>query len=168
MVPSASMAIFAAFVPARRAFLAGAVGDDTVEGMFAAPPIEVVVGAEVHSSILKALSLAGFGTKRVTIVEADGQGRMRADKLPRLSERTIVCIQAGNVNSGAFDPAGEICKVARKQGAWVHVDGAFGLWARISQKYKHLTQGFDQADSWATDAHKWPNVGYDPGLAIVS
>jgi aromatic-L-amino-acid decarboxylase len=116
---------------------------------------------------LKALGLAGFGRKRVIIVETDGQGRMRADKLPRLSERTIVCIQAGNVNTGAFDPAGEICKAAREHGAWVHVDGAFGLWARISPKYEHLTQGFDQADSWATDAHKWPNVGYDSGLAIV-
>jgi aromatic-L-amino-acid decarboxylase len=92
---------------------------------------------------------------------------MRADKLPRLSDRTIVCIQAGNVNTGAFDPAGEISKAAREQGAWVHVDGAFGLWARISPMYEHLTRGFDQADSWATDAHKWPNVGYDSGLAIV-
>jgi len=76
-------------------------------------------------------------------------------------------MQAGNVNTGAFDPAGEICKAAKQQGAWVHVDGAFGLWARISRKYEHLTRGFDQADSWATDAHKWPNVGYDSGLAII-
>src|SRR5258708_32349047 len=96
-------------------------GAGRARGLWAPPPIEVVVGAEVHSSILKALSLAGFGTKRVTIVEADGQGRMRADKLPRLSERTIVCIQAGNGNSGAVDPAGEIWKVARKQGARGHV-----------------------------------------------
>jgi glutamate/tyrosine decarboxylase-like PLP-dependent enzyme len=117
--------------------------------------------------MLRALSLAGLGSKRVTIVEADSQGRMRADKLPRLSARTIVCIQAGNVNTGAFDPAAEICKAAKEQGAWVHVDGAFGLWALVSPKYEHLTQGFDQADSWATDAHKWPNVGYDSGLAIV-
>src|SRR5260370_42083510 len=92
---------------------------------------------------------------------------MRGDKLPRLSERTIVCIQAGNVNSGAFDPAGEICKAAKQQGAWVHEDGAFGLWARISRKYEHLTRGFDQADSRATDAHKWPNVGYDSGRALT-
>ncbi len=135
--------------------------------MFGAPPIDVVAGAEVHASILKALSLAGFGRKRVIMVEADGQGRMRLDKLPRLSERTIVCIQAGNVNTGAFDPAEEISGAAKERGAWLHVDGAFGLWARISRKYEHLTQGFEQADSWATDAHKWPNVGYDSGLAIV-
>ena len=167
LVTCATMANFTALTTARHALLTRAGWDVIADGMFGAPPIEVVVGAEAHASILKALSLAGFGRKRVTIVEADGQGRMRADKLPRLSERAIVCIQAGNVNTGAFDPAGEICRVARAQGAWVHVDGAFGLWARISEKYEHLTQGFDQADSWATDAHKWPNVGYDSGVAIV-
>jgi glutamate/tyrosine decarboxylase-like PLP-dependent enzyme len=167
LVTCATMANFTALVTARQVLLARAGWDVTADGMFGAPPIEVVVGAEAHASILKALSLSGFGRKRVTIVEADGQGRMRADKLPRLSDRTILCIQAGNVNTGAFDPAGEICKAARQQGAWVHVDGAFGLWARISRKYDHLTQGFDQADSWATDAHKWPNVGYDSGVVMV-
>ncbi len=167
LVTCATMANFTALVTARQALLARVGWDVTANGMFGAPPIEIVVGAEVHASILKALSLAGFGRKRVTIVDADGQGRMRAEKLPRLSERTIVCIQAGNVNTGAFDPAWEICQMARDQGAWVHVDGAFGLWARISHKYDHLTRGFDQADSWATDAHKWPNVGYDSGLVLV-
>ena len=167
LVTCATMANFTALVTARHALSARAGWDVAADGMFGAPPIDVVVGAEVHASILKALSLAGFGRKRVTIVEADGQGRMRADKLPRLSERTIVCIQAGNVNTGSFDPAVEICTAAREQSAWVHVDGAFGLWARISPKYEYLARGFDQADSWATDAHKWPNVGYDSGLAIV-
>jgi glutamate/tyrosine decarboxylase-like PLP-dependent enzyme len=167
LVTCATMANFTALVTARSAILARAGWDVTEDGMFGAPPIQVVVGAEVHASILKALSLAGFGRKRVIMVEADSQGRIRADKLPGLSERTIVCIQAGNVNTGAFDPAGEICKAAKQQGAWVHVDGAFGLWARISDKYERLTHGFDQADSWATDAHKWPNVGYDSGLAII-
>src|SRR6267378_1125710 len=167
LVTCATMANFTALVTARHALLARAGWDVTEAGMFGAPPIEVVVGAEVHASILKALSLAGFGRSRVTIVEADAQGRMRADKLPLVSERTVVCIQAGNVNTGAFDRAEEICKKAKEQGAWVHVDGAFGLWTRISRKYDHLTSGFEQADSWATDAHKWPNVGYDSGLAIV-
>ncbi len=167
LVTCATMANFTALVTARHALLARAGWNVTADGMFGAPPIDVVAGAEVHASMLKALSLAGFGRKRLTIVDADSQGRMRADKLPQLSERTIVCIQAGNVNTGAFDPAGEICRAAKGQGAWVHVDGAFGLWARISRKYEHLTQGFEQADSWATDAHKWPNVGYDSGLAIV-
>jgi glutamate/tyrosine decarboxylase-like PLP-dependent enzyme len=167
LVTCATMATFTALVAARHALLAKAGWNVTEDGMFGAPPIEVVVGAEVHASILKALSLAGLGRKRVTVVEADDQGRMRADKLPRLSERTIVCIQAGNVNTGAFDPAQEISQAAREQGAWVHVDGAFGLWARISQRYEHLTRGFEQADSWATDAHKWPNAGYDSGLVVV-
>lgn len=167
LVTCATMANFTALAAARYALLKKAGWDVAEDGMFGAPPIEVVVGAEVHASALKALSLAGFGKRRVTVVEADGQGRMRADKLPKLSERAIVCIQAGNVNSGAFDPAAEICRWAHEQGAWVHVDGAFGLWAGVSPKFRHLTQGFELADSWATDAHKWPNVNYDSGIVLV-
>jgi glutamate/tyrosine decarboxylase-like PLP-dependent enzyme len=166
-VTCATAANFTALVTARQALLSRKGWDVTADGMFGAPTIDVVVGAEVHVSISKALSLAGFGCKRVTTVEADGQGRMRVDKLPRLTDQTIVCIQAGNVNTGAFDPAAEICRAAKEQGAWVHVDGAFGLWARASKEYDHLTRGYDQADSWATDAHKWPNVGYDSGLVLV-
>jgi glutamate/tyrosine decarboxylase-like PLP-dependent enzyme len=167
LVTCATTANFTALVAARHALLARVGWNVVDDGMFGAPPIEVVVGDEVHASILKALCLAGFGKKRVTRVEVDGQGRMSADKLPRLNERTILCIQAGNVNSGAFDPAAEICARAHKQGAWVHVDGAFGLWAAVSPKYRHLTEGFEQADSWATDAHKWPNVNYDSGIVLV-
>jgi glutamate/tyrosine decarboxylase-like PLP-dependent enzyme len=167
LVTCATMANFTALVAARHALLARAGWNVEQDGMFGAPPIDVVVGAEVHMSIRKALSLAGFGANRVTIVEADSQGRMRADKLPKLNDRTILCIQAGNVNTGAFDPASEICPQAIAQGAWVHVDGAFGLWANVSPKYSHLTAGFNQADSWATDAHKWPNVTYDSGIVIV-
>ena len=167
LVTCATMANFTALVAARHALLAKAGWNVAQDGMFGAPPIDVVVGAEVHVSILKALSLAGFGVKRVTVVEADNQGRMRADQLPKLSDRTILCLQAGNVNTGAFDPAAEICPRAKAQGAWVHVDGAFGLWANVSPKYRHLTAGFAEADSWATDAHKWPNVGYDSGIVIV-
>ena len=167
LVTCATMANFAALSAARSALLAKAGWNVVDDGMFGAPPIEIVVGEEVHASVLKALSLTGFGKKRVTIAEADSQGRMRAEKLPRLSERTIVCIQAGNVNTGAFDPAKEICARAQEQGAWVHVDGAFGLWAAVSPKYKHLAEGFEMADSWATDAHKWPNVNYDSGIVIV-
>jgi len=167
LVTCATAANFTALATARCALLRKAGWNVVDDGMFGAPPIEVVVGAEVHASVLKALSLAGFGKRRVTIVEADGQGRMRAEKLPKLSERAIVCIQAGNVNTGAFDPAKEICARAREQGAWVHVDGAFGLWAGLSPRYEHLTQGFALADSWATDAHKWPNVNYDSGIVMV-
>jgi glutamate/tyrosine decarboxylase-like PLP-dependent enzyme len=167
LVTCATMASFTAFLAARHALLKRAGWDVTENGMFGAPSIEVVVGAEVHASVVKALSMAGFGKKRLTIVDADGQGRMRADRLPPLSERTIVCMQAGNVNTGAFDPADEICARAKQQGAWVHVDGAFGLWARISPKYAHLTRGLENADSWATDAHKWPNAGYDCGVVLM-
>jgi glutamate/tyrosine decarboxylase-like PLP-dependent enzyme len=167
LVTCATTANFTALIAARHALLARAGWNVADDGMFGAPPIEVVVGEEVHASILKALSLAGFGKKRLTLVPVDRQGRLRADKLPRLSDRTIVCIQAGNVNSGAFDPAAEICAHAQEQNAWVHVDGAFGLWAAASPKYRHLTNGFEQADSWATDAHKWPNVNYDSGIVLV-
>jgi len=167
LVTCATMANFTALATARQTLLARTGWNVTEQGMFGAPPIDVIVGAEVHASMLKALSLAGFGTKRLTVVEADDQGRMLADKLPKLSKNSIVCVQAGNVNSGAFDPAEAICTAAREQGAWVHVDGAFGLWARISPKFDNLTKGFEKADSWATDAHKWPNVGYDSGLVIV-
>lgn len=167
LVTCATMANFTSLVTARHALLQRAGWDVNENGMFGAPAIEVVVGAEVHASLLKALSLAGFGRNRVALVETDTQGRMRADKLPRLSKRSIVCIQAGNVNTGAFDPAEEICRKAQEQGAWVHVDGAFGLWARASLKFEHLTRGLEMADSWATDAHKWPNVGYDSGVALV-
>ena len=168
LVTCATAANFTALTAARSALLkrnGWNVEDDGVNG---APEIEMVVGEEVHASVQKALSLGGFGRKRVKIVEADGQGRMRAEKLPKLSSRTIVCIQAGNVNTGAFDPAEEICARAKDAGAWVHVDGAFGLWAGISPKYAELTRGFSSADSWATDAHKWLNVGYDSGIVMVS
>jgi glutamate/tyrosine decarboxylase-like PLP-dependent enzyme len=167
LVTCATTANFTALAAARYALLKKSGWNVVEEGMFGAPHLKVVVGGEVHASILKALSLAGFGNKRLTIVDADSQGRMRADKLPKLDERTIVCIQAGNVNTGSFDPAVEICRRAHEQGAWVHVDGAFGLWAGVSPKFKHLTDGFENADSWATDAHKWPNVSYDSGIVLV-
>jgi glutamate/tyrosine decarboxylase-like PLP-dependent enzyme len=167
LVTCATTANFTALAAARYALLAKSGWNVAEDGMFGAPPIQVVVGGEAHASMLKALSLIGFGSKRVTVVEVDAQGRMRADKLPKLSERAIVCIQAGNVNSGAFDPVSEIVHRAKEQGAWVHVDGAFGLWACVSPKYRHLTRGFEQADSWATDAHKWPNVNYDSGIVMV-
>ena len=167
LVTCATAANFTGLAAARYALLKRSGWNVVEDGLFGAPPLNVVVGAEVHASMLKALSLVGFGNKRVTIVEADDQGRMRADKLPKLNDRTIVCVQAGNVNTGAFDPADEICSRARENGAWVHVDGAFGLWANVSPKYKHLTAGFANASSWATDAHKWPNVNYDSGVVLV-
>jgi glutamate/tyrosine decarboxylase-like PLP-dependent enzyme len=167
VVTGATMASFCGLAAARHALLARAGWDGEADGLFGAPPLTVVVGDEVHASLLKALAMLGLGRKRVVRVATDGQGRMRSDSLPALDAKTIVCLQAGNVNTGAFDPAGEICERAREGGAWVHVDGAFGLWAAVSPKFRHLMDGFENADSWATDAHKWPNVGYDCGVAVV-
>ncbi len=125
-------------------------------------------GGEVHPSVSKSLGILGLGRSRVVKVPVDGQGRMRADQLPPISGPTIVITQAGNVNTGAFDPiGGNLPKRAYAAGAWVHVDGAFGLWAAAAPTRRHLTAGIAQADSWATDAHKWLNVPYDCGLAFV-
>ncbi|HKQ76408.1 MAG TPA: aminotransferase class V-fold PLP-dependent enzyme [Blastocatellia bacterium] len=166
-VTGATMANFAALAAARRAMLRKAGWNPEEDGLFGAPPIRVVVGDEVHVSLLKALSLLGLGRDRVERVPVDDQGRMRADALPDLSGITVVCIQAGNVNTGAFDPAKEICAAARDAGAWVHVDGAFGLWAAANPRLAHLSAGVAEADSWATDAHKWLNAPYDSGIVYV-
>jgi len=165
-VTGATMANFSGLAAARHALLQQAGWNVEADGLFGAPPITVLVGEEVHVSLLKALSLLGLGRERVVRVAADGQGRMRADRLPAISGPTIVCIQAGNVNSGAFDPASDICRIAHQAGAWVHVDGAFGQWAAASPAYAHLAAGVGEADSWATDAHKWLNVPYDCGLVF--
>jgi glutamate/tyrosine decarboxylase-like PLP-dependent enzyme len=167
VVTGATMANFSALAAARHALLERAGWDVEADGLFGAPEITVVVGDEVHQSVLKALGLLGMGRKRIVRVPVDGQGRMRADALPHLDSMTILCLQAGNVNTGAFDPAAAICPAARAAGAWVHVDGAFGLWAAASPAYRALTRGFEMADSWATDGHKWPNIGYDCGIALV-
>jgi glutamate/tyrosine decarboxylase-like PLP-dependent enzyme len=167
VVTGATMANFCALAAARHAILERAGWDVERDGLFGAPPIAVVVGDEVHSSLVKALGMLGLGRNRVIRVPVDGQGRMRVDALPHLDASTILCLQAGNVNTGSFDPAATICPVARAAGAWIHVDGAFGLWAATSAPYRQLTDGFQQADSWAIDGHKWPNVGYDCGVALV-
>ena len=167
VVTGATMANFCCLAAARYAILERAGWDVEQDGLFGAPPITVVVGEEVHSSLVKALGMLGLGRNRVIRVPVDGQGRMRVDALPHLDANTILCLQAGNVNTGAFDPAAAICPAARVAGTWIHVDGAFGLWAAASPAYKHLTAGYELADSWATDGHKWPNVGYDCGVALV-
>jgi glutamate/tyrosine decarboxylase-like PLP-dependent enzyme len=166
-VTGATMANFSALAAARHAVLERAGWDVESDGLFGAPPITVVVGDEVHVSLLKALAMLGLGRNRIVRVPADGQGRMRSDPLPKIAGPAIVCMQSGNVNSGAFDPAREICSAAHGAGAWVHVDGAFGLWAAAAPSRAHLVAGVEQADSWATDAHKWLNVPYDCGIAFV-
>ncbi len=167
LTTGATMANFTCLAAARHRVLAQAGWDVEAQGLFGAPPITVVVGEQVHGSVLKVLSLLGLGRERIQRVAVDQQGRMRSDQLPQLSGPSIVCIQAGNVNSGAFDPAQEIIPRAHESGAWVHVDGAFGLWAGVSVQLAHHIAGCEQADSWATDAHKWLNVPYDCGVALV-
>jgi glutamate/tyrosine decarboxylase-like PLP-dependent enzyme len=166
-VTGATMANFTALAAARHAQLARAGWNVEADGLFGAPPLTVIVGEEAHPTLLKALGLLGLGRRRVVRLPVDRQGRVRADALPALEGPTIVCLQAGNINTGAFDPFEEICDAARAAGAWVHVDGAFGLWAQASPRLAPLSRGVEKADSWATDAHKWLNVPYDCGLAFV-
>jgi glutamate/tyrosine decarboxylase-like PLP-dependent enzyme len=166
-VTGATVANFTALAAARNAVLKRQGWNVEADGLFGAPPIQVIVGEESHPTLLKSLGMLGLGRNRVTRVAVDSQGRMRADKLPRFTAPSIVCLQAGNIHSGAFDPFPELCAAAHEAGAWVHVDGAFGLWARVSRTLDALTRGIELADSWATDAHKWLNVPFDSGLAFV-
>lgn len=166
-VTGATVANFSALAAARHAVLERAGWDVEADGLFGAPPITVVVSAESHPTLFKSLGMLGLGRNRVVRVPTDDQGRMRLDGLPAVDGPTIVCTQAGNVNTGAFDPIGAICDAVRPAGAWVHVDGAFGLWAAASPETAPLAAGMERADSWATDAHKTLNVPYDSGLAFV-
>jgi glutamate/tyrosine decarboxylase-like PLP-dependent enzyme len=166
-VTSATAANFASLAAARHALLARAGWDVEGQGLFGAPPLTVVVSEEVHASVRKALSMLGLGRDRVVTVPCDAQGCMRLAGFPRVDARTIVCVQAGNVNTGSFDPIERICELAHAGGGWVHVDGAFGLWAAAAPARAHLARGVGQADSWATDAHKWLNVPYDSGMVLV-
>lgn len=166
-VTGATVANFCALAAARHSVLKHAGWNAEADGLFGAPPITVIVSAEAHPSVTKSLGLLGLGRSRVVKIPVDNQGRILAAHLPAISGPTIVCVQAGNVNTGAFDPTAEICRIAHAQGAWVHVDGAFGLWAAAAPSRAHLAAGIADADSWATDAHKWLNVPYDCGLAFV-
>jgi len=166
-VTGATVANFTALAAARNAVLARAGWDVEADGLFGAPPITVIVSAESHPTLFKSLGMLGLGRNRVVRVRTDAQGRIRAGKMPPVEGPTIVCTQAGNVNTGAFDPIGEICDAVQGEGAWVHVDGAFGLWAAASPEFEPIAAGMEKADSWATDAHKTLNVPYDSGLAFV-
>jgi glutamate/tyrosine decarboxylase-like PLP-dependent enzyme len=171
-VTGCQMAHFTCLAAARNHVLAQQGWNVEIDGLQGAPKIRVLGGAARHDTIDRALRYLGLGTGSLVPVEADDQGRMSVEALRREIGRsdgpTIVCAQAGNVNSGAFDGLGEICEAAHEAGAWVHVDGAFGLWAAISPSRRHLVEGVELADSWATDAHKWLNVPYDSGLAFVA
>ncbi len=163
----ATLANFSALAAARHRLLERADWDVEADGLFGAPPIEVYVSEESHPTVRKGLGLLGLGRSRVTELATDAMGRIRADKLPRFATGSLVCAQAGNVNSGSFDPYPALVEACWEAGAWLHVDGAFGLWARASRAKRGLTEGIEGADSWATDAHKWLNVPYDNGIAFV-
>jgi glutamate/tyrosine decarboxylase-like PLP-dependent enzyme len=166
-VTGTTVAHITALAAARHSVLAKVGWNVEADGLFGAPPITVITGAEAHPTLYKALGVVGMGRKRVVKLPVDSQGRMELSAFPRIEGPTIVCVQAGNVNTGSFDPIGEICDLAHAAGAYVHVDGAFGLWARASREQAHLGAGIERADSWATDAHKWLNVPYDSGIAFV-
>jgi glutamate/tyrosine decarboxylase-like PLP-dependent enzyme len=166
-VTGTTVAHIAALAAARHAVLARVGWNVEADGLFGAPPITVVVGEEAHPTLFKALGVIGLGRSRVVRVPVDGQGRMRPEALPALAGPVILCTQAGNVNTGACDPHPELIAAGRQAGAWIHVDGAFGLWAAAAPSRAHLVEGVGAADSWATDAHKWLNVPYDSGLAFV-
>ena len=164
-VTGANVANFVGLAAGRHAVLARASWNVEADGLFGAPPVTVIVGDEAHPTLIKALGMLGLGRNRVVRVPADAQGRLRANALPAISGPTIICAQMGNVNTGACD---DVAAIRERAGSdvWIHVDGAFGLWARVAPTRAHLLRGLELADSWATDAHKWLNVPYDSGLAF--
>ncbi len=168
----ATMASFTGLAAARHELLRRAGWDVELQGLFGAPEIPVVVSDESHVTIFAALELLGLGRERVTRIPTDEQGRMRAEPLEAalaaLDRPALVVAQAGNVNTGGFDPLPAIVRAVRANGGWLHVDGAFGLWAAADPARRHLVEGVGEADSWTTDAHKWLNVPYDSGLALCA
>lgn len=170
-VTGATVAGAVGLAAARTRVLLDAGWDPDADGLFGAPEVHVLIGEDAHSSMFSALQLIGFGYRRVTRVATDDQGRMRPAALESalrgLTGPRIVIAQAGQINTGAYDPFAQIIPIAHAAGAWVHVDGAFGLWARATPSLKHLTAGIEAADSWVTDGHKWLQAPYDSGFAIV-
>ena len=140
--------------------------DINENGLNGAPPIKVVAHRQVHAAIKKALAIIGYGYKNITWVDSDNQGRVLLEKMPEIDSSTLVVLQAGNANSGAFDPLVDICKKANEVGAWVHIDGAFGLWAAATETLSHLTNGMELASSWSVDGHKTLNTPYDSGIIL--
>jgi glutamate/tyrosine decarboxylase-like PLP-dependent enzyme len=165
-VTGTTMANFCGALAARHNLYKRRGWNSKSNGIQGAPPIRVIVGEEIHASMMRALIFAGFGLDNLIRVPTDEQGRIIENNFPEIDESTFICLQAGNVNTGAIDPVKNICMKAKEKGAWVHIDGAFGLWARSSPTKAHLADGCELADSWAIDLHKWLNVPYDAGLII--
>lgn len=167
-VTGATMASVSGLLAGRNSVLSKVGWDVDGDGLIGAPPVTVVVGDEAHSSLFKALSMVGLGRRNVVRLPVDEQGAVKTAGLPELSGPALVCLQAGNVNSGASDPFEPLIEWAHAADAWVHVDGAFGLWAAASPAKRAQVAGVQAADSWATDAHKWLNAPYDAGIVLVA
>jgi len=165
-VSGTSLATFSGLAAGRYRLLERLGWDVNERGLFGAPPLRIVTGADAHSTVMKAVGALGLGTRSIERVPVDDQGRLIASAMPALDDHTLVVLQAGNVNSGSFDPLEEVCEHARAAEAWVHVDGAFGMWAGATRRLAHLTRGIEQADSWAIDGHKTLNTPYDCGIVL--
>lgn len=166
LVSGSSHATLCALAAARNSLLAKAGYNIQRYGLRNAPPLHILISEDAHATVKSALSILGFGENEIEIVPTDRYGRMRIDAIPTMDSHTLCILQAGNVNGGSYDPIDAICDKANKAGAWVHIDGAIGLWAAASQKYRHLTKGLEKADSWSVDAHKTLNAGYDSGIVL--
>lgn len=166
LLSGSSVATLCGLAAARYALLKKQGWDVNADGLSGAPRLRVVLGEQAHSSVFKALTILGFGRNQLELVAADEQGRMLIDQLPQLDDRTMLIVQAGNVNSGAFDDIDSIADRTNEAGAWLHVDGAFGLWCAASRSRKHLTRGINKADSWSVDGHKTLNAPYDCGIIL--
>jgi len=165
-VTGTSMASYCGLIAARERAYKSLGYDLNRQGMVGAPSLRIITTSHTHGSINKTISMLGFGLGNVEYIPCDDQGRLLADQLPALDERCIVILQAGNVNSGSFDPIDEVCDLANEAGAWVHIDGAFGLWAEAVPELSHLTKGLEKADSWSVDGHKTLNTPYDCGIIM--
>lgn len=165
-VTGSTMGTFSALAAARSAIFRRLGYNLKQRGLTGAPRLRVVTGEETHPTNLATLGYLGIGTDQIEFCACDAQGRLVAGALPTLDAQTIVILQAGNINSGAFDPFMEVCQRANDAGAWVHVDGAFGLWARATKTRKHLTVGIELADSWSVDGHKWLNIPQDSAIYV--
>jgi glutamate/tyrosine decarboxylase-like PLP-dependent enzyme len=165
-VSGSSMSIFCGLAAARYRVLQNAGWDVNAQGLAGAPFVRIVTSRQAHGTVVKAIALLGFGIDNIEWVDADEQGRIMADQVPKLDDRTILILQAGNVNSGAFDDFSQLVDQAREAGAWVHIDGAFGLWAAGCASLQHLTAGIENADSWSLDGHKTLNTPYDSGIIL--
>ncbi len=167
-VSGTSMAIFCGLAAARFRIYENLNWDFNAKGFMHAPRIRIITSKHTHSTVVKMITVLGFGRSNIEYVETDDQGRMIKEKIPEMDHKTILILQAGNVNSGSFDDFEEICQLANDAGAWIHIDGAFGLWTAGSEKLKHLTKGIEKANSWSVDGHKTLNTPYDSGIILCN